>query len=153
NYSGVPGLRFECAAVGDSAGIVPFFSVSARAALDLPGLPSEYDQLGSFDPSHIIKHLGGIVKPYIIEHPVESVPLMHLLKKHQITSVDLLHIDAEGYDLRVLAQLDLSRMRPRVILFEHTHLSWADRAKAVRHLHAADYCLFEERCNTLAIAR
>lgn len=32
----------------------------------MPGLPVWYDQLGSFDRQHIVKHLDGRLEPFIV---------------------------------------------------------------------------------------
>ncbi|MBK7697246.1 MAG: FkbM family methyltransferase [Saprospiraceae bacterium] len=42
-------------------------------------------------------------------------------------SIDLLHIDTEGYDWEILKQLRLAKYFPRPIIFEHKHLSPSKR--------------------------
>jgi hypothetical protein len=44
---------------------------------------------------------------------------MKLLANHQIGSLDLLQIDAEGCDIEIVRSLDFSRIRPKIIHFEH----------------------------------
>lgn len=53
---------------------------------------------------------------------VPNVRLADFYPRHGITHVDLLKIDAEGYDFDVLASQDFSRLRPSLILTEYgTH--------------------------------
>ncbi|MCM8569211.1 FkbM family methyltransferase [Gramella jeungdoensis] len=110
-----------------------FYYVTKEANKNL-SLPVWYDQLGSFKKSHILKHLDGILEPYIKELEVEGAKLEILLKKHKVRNLDFLHIDTEGYDWKILSQLDLDIFRPRLILFEFKHLSKKDRQNAVSFL-------------------
>ncbi|MBB4285834.1 FkbM family methyltransferase [Roseospira goensis] len=48
--------------------------------------------------------------------PVET--LTTLLERHGMDAVDVLKVDAEGWDLRVLLGLDWARWRPRVVMAE-----------------------------------
>ena len=131
--------RFELAnvAIGED-GKVPFYYVDKAAINDLPDLPYWYDQLGSFDRAHIVKELDGVLEPYIRSMEVESLHLGSLLDRYEISKIDVLHIDAEGYDWKVLQQLDLSRFRPAFILCEHHHLSHDEREAALAFM-ATDY--------------
>ena len=53
------GQRFflEQVAIGATAGEATFYYVDQKALESMPNLPSRFDQLGSFDKSHIVKHL------------------------------------------------------------------------------------------------
>lgn len=93
-------------------------------------------QLGSFNRTHIIRHLGSAALPYIREVEIQGMTLSQLLGKHGIDRIDLLHVDAEGYDWQIVRQLDLNRFRPTVILFEHLHLAEDEHAEAQRTLGA-----------------
>jgi FkbM family methyltransferase len=58
--------------------------------------------------------------PYRIEavRKVACQPLAEILRSHSIGRIDLLTIDAEGYDDEVLSTLDWETSRPRVVLTE-----------------------------------
>ena len=68
-----------------------------------------------------------------IEVPV--VPAHHLLKLSGLQEVDLIKIDVEGHEARVLAGLEpvLRIQRPRAILFEHLG-DLADPSSSIRRL-------------------
>jgi len=51
-------------------------------------------------------------------HRVKCQPLAAILREHAVGSVDLLTIDAEGYDYQVLTTFDWDGARPRVVLTE-----------------------------------
>jgi len=134
NYGSDPRFCFENVAVAEKAGMVTFYYVSRSASDHLANLPVWYDQLGSFHPNHIIKHLGESIRPYIIAEDVLSMPLQMILDRNRIDHIDLLHIDTEGADWMVLKQLELDRYAPRVILIEHKHLQPEERTKMVHFL-------------------
>ncbi len=48
--------------------------------------------------------------------------LQQLLDRHQIEHLDLLQIDAEGYDFEILQTLDFSKTKPTFINYERVLL-------------------------------
>ncbi|MBK9580704.1 MAG: FkbM family methyltransferase [Saprospiraceae bacterium] len=86
-----------------------FYIVKKMLKLNILILPYWYDQLGSFNRSHIANHLNGILDPYIDEVELQGISLDNLLFKYSIFSIDLLHIDTEGYDWEILKQLGLTK--------------------------------------------
>jgi FkbM family methyltransferase len=58
--------------------------------------------------------------PYKIAgvHKVRCAPLATILQEHGIAHIDLLTIDAEGFDFEVLRTLDWTKTQPRVVLME-----------------------------------
>lgn len=127
-------FRFDQVAVSDSNGTVPFYYVNESAKAVLGNrLPVWFDQLGSFDPRHILYSCGNDVRPYIVECQIPTVTLSQLFERNGVSKVDLLHVDTEGNDWKILRQLDFSGIRPRVVLFEHGHLGSEERSKARRH--------------------
>jgi len=144
-----PRFRYENAAINDG-GSAMFYWVDESASHQLPNLPEWYNQLGSFDRQHIVKHLNGILEPFIVAQEISGITLRHLFEKHAIGKIDLLHIDTEGHDYKVLSQLDLSVHQPSLILFEHKHLAEDEREKSIRHL-ADHYEIFDLGSDFLAV--
>lgn len=87
------------------------------------------------------------------EEAIPCVRLDTLIARYGIECVDAVCIDTEGYDESVLAQLDLSRFRPKAVLYEHRHLSADGRARARARLTAAGYVTRRYDYNTLAVRR
>ena len=58
--------------------------------------------------------------PYVLEKvcKIRCAPLSQILREHSIGAIDLLTIDAEGFDLEVLQTLDWAVSKPRVVLTE-----------------------------------
>ncbi len=144
NYPEAGRFQFENVAIGRTVGHSTFYYVTAEAKAALPDLPVWYEQLGSFDRAHIIRHLGAAIEPFIIAAKIPTAPLDVLLQRNAVTKIDLLHIDTEGYDWEILRQLDLQKFRPTVILFEHRHLPEELIKKAWAFL-SKDYTIVDTR--------
>jgi FkbM family methyltransferase len=134
NYSNIANIQFANVGITEQAGMATFYYVDPAARDHFPELPHLSDQLGSFDRGHIARHLGGALERFIVSTQISTFPLSTLLERNNVTKINLLHIDAEGHDWIVLRQLDLTRFRPDVILFEHRHLSEDDKTKAMAFL-------------------
>jgi FkbM family methyltransferase len=134
NYSNNPNIQFANVAITDQVGKATFYYVDPTAKNHIPELPDWYDQLGSFDPSHIAKHFGNALDPFTVSTQIATFPLSAFLERNNVAKIDLLHIDTEGHDWIVLRQLDLSRFRPDVILIEHKHLSKEDKSETLAFL-------------------
>jgi FkbM family methyltransferase len=126
----------EQVAIGAPAGEGTFYYVDAKAIESIPSLPTWFDQLGSFDRNHIMKHLDGVLDPFIIECKVQVCPLSDVLMRNRIQYVHLLHVDTEGHDYEVLKTLDFTKHAPLSIFVEHKHLSETQKTEML--------CLFRK---------
>jgi len=156
NYNNEERFIFENVAVGTVESLSTFYYVSEKAKEDLgEELPYWHDQIGSFDRGFILKLLGkdygARIEPYIVEQEVKCYPLESILDRNQVTAIDLLHIDTEGYDYKVLSQFNFKKHRPAVILYEHFVLSPDEFEKARALLRAEGYRLHQYEQDTLAI--
>lgn len=141
NYEGVPGLAFENAAVGTVDGTSTLYSVDPR-----PGDPYWIDQVASFDRATLEGHADRIVgvRDRIVEFPVASLTLPTLIARNGLTTVDLMHIDVEGYDYEVLKQIDFSASwAPTLIIYEREHFDHETDRAARRLLRNAGYRLVD----------
>jgi FkbM family methyltransferase len=154
NYQHADRFIFENKAVGTEKGKMKFYYVSEKAKANLgDSLPCWYDQLGSFDKDHILKCLGGRIEPFIIEQDIESVRIQEIFDRNGVKKIDLLHIDTEGFDYKVLSQINFSKYRPLVVLYEHMHLSADEKEKARSMLRVFGYACVEYGGDTLAIMK
>lgn len=145
-------LKFYNQAVSATSGDLTFYSVSESARLTLgKRAPDWCNQLGSFDRDHIAKHLDGILEPFIVPTVVKSTRLSDFVRHEQLQRIDLLHIDAEGHDLKVLESLDFEDLVPKVILIEHKHLSVSDRLKLRELLEARGFVITSFNSDLLAV--
>lgn len=102
-----------------------FYYVNPELAKLRPDIPCWAYQLGSFDKQHILKHFNGLPDECLIALKIDTVTLNpvvdELEEQFQTSRLDLLHIDTEGHDYKVLRMYDWA-LTPRVIVVEHCHL-------------------------------
>jgi FkbM family methyltransferase len=153
NYPQLSRYRFENVAISEKKEVRPLYYISDDIKKTRNDVPWWYDQLGSFDPSHIVRH-GQEFEPFITSEPVRCEPLREVLTRNRIETIDLLQIDTEGYDYQILKQVDLGASSPGAILYEHRHLSSADALSARSLLTRAGYRMrSDDWGDTLAIKR
>jgi FkbM family methyltransferase len=90
----------------------------------------------------------------MITETVPAMTLAELLEKYSVTRLDLLQIDAEGYDAEIIKMLDTLPVRPAIIRFEHG-LSDGIMTKAafmdcVEFLVQRDYYVLMEKNDAIA---
>ena len=95
NYEGVPGLRFFQVAIGSGEGTMTMYSVDPR-----PEDPHWVLQLTSFDRDVVMSHSSDLaeLESRVFTVEVEARTVGSLIAEVGLTEVDLLHIDAEGFD-------------------------------------------------------
>ena len=150
-YRDAQQVRLENAAIAAEDGVCPFYFLRETDEAT-NALPEWYDNLGSFTKEVVLSHR--IAIPNIEELVVcEQVPCMtfeSLCRKHGLDHVDLVHLDAEGYDFEIIKTLDLDRLQPRLLLYECKHLGEA-HSQCRAHLRARGFELLEEGDNVLAL--
>ena len=121
------GLRFEHAAIGEEDGTTAIHRIRTEC-----GDPLWLEQLASLDREVLRRNAGqfGDFADRIVSEDVACLTVSTLLQRHHIQSLDLLLIDAEGWDWRILRQFDLARLQPKLILYEHQHLSSGEHSDA-----------------------
>jgi FkbM family methyltransferase len=148
NYKGENKLVFENAAISDKNGTRDFYRLQQSKDV----LPIWYDQLGSFFTSTILKHKRSIpdIEKRMMVEKVPVITMETLIKKHSIRKIDLLHVDAEGYDYEILKQIDFAQMKPKMILYENKHLTRNDFKASEKLLRKNGYAIKRILQNTYA---
>ena len=142
NYEGVAGLKFENAAIaGEDGERILYEPVDGTADLG--------SRISTFDKGHLFRH--GIKEEQIKPTPVKTLALTTLLDKYHIKDLNLLQIDAEGYDFEIVQMAFKAGVRPDIIHFENCHLSPADKLRARECLSTEGYRYSETLWDTLAI--
>ncbi|MEI6070417.1 MAG: FkbM family methyltransferase [Verrucomicrobiae bacterium] len=148
NYADCPNLKLINAAIADHEGTVTIYRVNP---LD-KSLPKWKQGIASLHEGHHLR--SGTSDDVMTAEQVPCLPLMSLLDRHNISSIDLLQIDAEGCDLAIIKSLDLTRILPKILHFEHrlgdkVH-SQKDFSEAMGMLVANGYHLFVNQTDCLA---
>ena len=149
NYAGVPGVRFENAAVTADVGKVFFYYVGGRADDD----PEWLDEIGSLSRDTVMQHAGQVadLEGRLVETEVPALTFESLCDKHGLERVDLVVMDTEGHDGQLVRNFPFSRFRPRVLVYEHFHMSSDERRATRAHLSGEGYETFEEGMDTFAL--
>jgi FkbM family methyltransferase len=139
NYSDQPQLIFENAAIGDKDGEVTLYTLNNGTS-----------PLASFQRRHLVRHAQK--SGDIVERQVASLTFQSLLAKHGLSDVrvDLVQIDAEGCDARIIDAIDLEAVRPAIIRYEHVNLTRRERCACIEHLACYGYRILLEDTDTLA---
>ena len=117
NYKGYNNIFFENSAISVNKEITSLFKVNEDK---LKFYGDHINGITSFDISHLLKH--GVSKSHIKRVEVNSLSIDDLLKKYSLDQLDLLMIDAEGYDGKIVIDFLLySSLRP-LIIFEYIHI-------------------------------
>ncbi len=97
--------------------------------------------ISSFKIHHLIKH--GVSKSHIIKENINSISIKDLLVKYSINKLDLLIIDAEGYDGDIVIDfLSNISLRPTIV-FEYIHISHKTFKKLVELLIFKNYNFYK----------
>ena len=153
NYAAVPRVALENAAIADRDGELPFFHLRDAGEAERATLPDWYDGVGSFDRAAILSHAAQMpdVAERIVERRVPTLRFATLCERHGLQRVDLVVIDTEGHDWEIIRSIDLARHRPRLLVYEHFHLSPRDRAACRAHVEAQGYETMEEGFDTFCL--
>jgi FkbM family methyltransferase len=137
NYQGVSGLHFFQVAIGSGDGPMMMYSVDPR-----PDDPHWVTQLTSFDRDVVMSHSYALrdLESRVFTVEVESRSVQSLLDEAGFAKVDVLQIDAEGFDDQIIRGLPLTASwAPQFLIFEKKHLSSTRYADLKRHLKEAGY--------------
>ena len=74
----------------------------------------------SFDKNHLLTH--GVKKNHIIKENVQSTSIGDLIVKHNVKQLDLLFVDAEGYDGKIVYDFLSSEKIEPIIVLEYIHI-------------------------------
>ena len=117
NYKNHNFIIFENSAISVGNDIQKIYKVNTKY---LNNYSNHIPGISSFDKGHLIKH--GVKNRHIVSVPVTSISMLSLIKKHNFNSLDLLYIDAEGYDGNIVIDfLMTSPLRP-IIILEYIHI-------------------------------
>lgn len=153
NYEGYSRIALENVAVASEEGERPFYHLQRVADPQAEGLPVWYAALGSFHKDVILSHRDLIpeIDRRLVTRTVRCTTINRLCDKHHVGRADLIQIDTEGHDYEVIKLVDFDRLKPRLVLYEHHHLSDGDRLACQAHLARFGFETIERHYDTLAL--
>lgn len=158
NYQSVEGLSFVNKALSDTNGITSLYSVDdflVRQYSDLSGV-------ASFSREHVSKEIKSnlhkldfehakTIEDYVVKTDVETITYSSLIKEYSINSLDLLMIDAEGFDYESVMLFPFEEVKPKAVLFEDKHIGNARRSELKSYLKGLGYIAYHARNDVLFI--
>lgn len=147
NYKDFDNIIFENLAISVGNQIQYLYKVD-KSKID------RYDEhiygINSFDIKHLKIH--GVKSSHIVKEKVQTENISNLINKH-FTSLDLLLIDAEGYDGFILNDLfETSNFRP-IIISEYVHINHDVFKKLTDLLDSNDYFYFQLKENIICFPK
>lgn len=145
NYENRPNLIFENVAITESEGTREIVRVSPE--LIGTEVPVWANGLSTFLPS------GGAIASMVgatVEEKVECTTFEKLAEKHNIQRIDVLQIDAEGYDYEIFRQIWNAGIRPYLLCIEVVRMTEKDQKDLRGTLLGNGYKLKREGDNWIA---
>ena len=165
-YREQKGLFFENVFIGINSEPLDFYYIDPEIAETMDGdgpLNQWANGLGSFSREKIISSIqnngfrGGEYRQNIPKFmasicsmKVSPITINDLVRKYRVHKIDLLQIDAEGYDYKIIMSIDFNLWKPRIINFENTAFN-EEKKMCYKFLREKGYKLIEQDCDTLAI--
>jgi FkbM family methyltransferase len=152
-YGDQPGLTLENVAIATADGSRPFYHLAEAKDWAQQGLPQWYDGIGSFSRAEVASHERHIpdIESRIVVAEVPCLTFESLCARNGLERLDLVLIDTEGFDWEIVRQIDLERLRPRLLVYEHYHLGPGEREACRAHLRRAGYEVMEEHFDTFCL--
>ena len=161
-YSKNKDIHPLCAAIGEKDGTQPIYKVgfsSMRWATGLASFSKEKIEQ-AFEDGIVASNCKrfGIEIPadqsqWISHEEVQVIAPATLIQTYNLKHIDLLQIDAEGYDLEVVRIFDIPNTQPQAIIFENVGLNAEDYAACLQLLEEQNYQLKKFGPNTLALQK
>jgi FkbM family methyltransferase len=90
-------------------------------------------EISSMNPQHLMKH----GKNNFNEIDIPCITIDNLLLKYQIKNIDILFIDAEGYDGDIIKSINFDTFNIKTIFYENLHLNNND--EIINFLQSKNY--------------
>lgn len=88
---------------------------------------------------------------WVVEDKINSITLSELLVKHNLSNIDILVIDTEGYDFEIIKTIDFRKNKPSVIMFEYSYFPIGDLKKCLQLFRRNNYFLYRSEWDILAV--
>ncbi len=137
-YRNQPHVTLLQAAIAESEGTRELYCRHGEASM-----------AASFDRGHLLRH--GIAAGEIVTQRVTCHTVASAIRAGGLERVDLIQIDAEGYDWPILRSIDFARLLPAIVRFEYRNMSSGDADACLTHLAKFGYQFLIETRDVIAV--
>jgi len=159
NYKKRNNLFFENVAIDSTEGERNLFKISFTNSPWASGISSfvRNDIQKLIDAGYIVRmaKAESVTLPtnkedWICEEKVKVQTLKNIIDKYQVKKIDLLMIDAEGYDFEIVKTIPFERIKPSVIIYENSHFDEEINRNCENVLISFGYRIVWTEGNTIA---
>ena len=147
NYIDCENIFFENLAISVNDQINYLYKVKTN---DLGKYDEHIKGISSFDFNHLIKH--GVKRKHITKEKIESISIVKLFEKYNF-DINLLFIDAEGYDANIAIDLLQNSYFKPIIVIEYVHVPLSTIKKLNNLLTEKNYRYFRINENLICIPK
>jgi FkbM family methyltransferase len=147
-YKEKKGITFSNCAIDVKKGTRMIYRIKK-----VPGLPKWAYQVCSFSRRVVLAHKRDIpeIEKLIKKERVTTSPLKVLLKQKELETPDLLLVDTEGHDDKIIKMFPFQKHRPDLVIFEHKHLTETRKQSICKKLANSGYYIKEVNTDTVAL--
>jgi hypothetical protein len=91
------------------------------------------------------------IETLITKKRVATLPLNTLLKQKDVESPDLLLVDTEGHDDKIIKMFPFQKYRPELVIFEHKHLTKNKKRSICKKITNYGYSIQETNTDIVAL--
>lgn len=108
------------------------------------GFPVWSEGLGSFNKKVLLNHdnqLKGMRK-YVTGEVVKCVTFETLVKKYNLSGINVLQIDTEGYDYEIVKSMNFEKYKPDIMIIEYLHITVYEYYALIKLLQDQNYKVY-----------
>ena len=147
NYKNCEGLVFENVAITEKVQNKKLYRVQPEV-ITKNKLPDWLKGMSTFSDAKLKDY-----QQFVTVEDVQCMPLMDLIEKNQLHTIDVFQIDTEGYDYKVFKQLDFNLFKPTLINIEIVNLSAEELRQLEQELLQQDYYFYSYGFDMIAIQK
>ncbi len=145
NYKNFPNIIPCNVAIHKSSKTKKIYYVNPDCRLD-----EWTDGIGSFLKKF---HKKKVPSEAIISEDVKCIHLMELINLYKVKKINLIQIDAEGYDMEIVKMINFGKIKPHIIKYEKRHISKVKHFFLCWHLKKNNYDLFFTEFDAIAVLK
>src|SRR5262249_5655181 len=110
-------VHFLNCAVSDFSGCIDMYEFD-ESEIEKLRLPAWSRELASADESHLVRHFPSARRS---KRRVPTMRVSEILDGYGFTMVDLIVMDVEGHERRIIEDIDFASLGVHAVVFEHKH--------------------------------